>query len=178
MILMLSLGDDTSEKDLLFAMLMSTGDGSGTIKADWKEVEKIMTSWGYAFTLGAMCKHSCLTSIYFISKLTPLSTAQRWSKTIQKAFKERHPEISSDGGNTATGPTIPKTPASSKCKTKARQRPASEEDTPLASAGKEKASRSTAKKRKVSQDTENDDEEELVKIKGETESDEGHNPAA
>lgn len=53
-----SLGDDTSQKDLVFAMLMSTGDGN--IKADWQKVEKIMISWGYNFTIGAMCKSSCL----------------------------------------------------------------------------------------------------------------------
>lgn len=52
------IGDDVSEKDLVFAMLMSTGDGSGNIKADWQKVEKIMISWGYSFTIGAMCKSS------------------------------------------------------------------------------------------------------------------------
>lgn len=44
-------------------MLMSTGDGSGNIKADWHEVEKIMTSWGYSFTAGAMCKSSRLDAL-------------------------------------------------------------------------------------------------------------------
>lgn len=44
-------------------MLMSTGDGSGTIKADWQEVEKIMTSWGYSFTASAMCKSSRLDAL-------------------------------------------------------------------------------------------------------------------
>ena len=97
------------------------------------------------------------------SQLTPLPTAQHWSKKIQKAFKERHPDNAKDGGNIATGPSQPNTPASSKAKTKARKRPASDEDTPLESAGKEKASRATAKKRRVSQDT---DEEEHVEIKG------------
>lgn len=53
-----SLGDDTSQKDLILAMLMSNGDGN--IKADWEEVKKIMTSWGYNFTISAMCKSSCL----------------------------------------------------------------------------------------------------------------------
>lgn len=57
-----SLGDDASEKDLIFAMLMSTGDGSGNIKADWQKVERIMTSWGHSFTIGAMCKSSNLNA--------------------------------------------------------------------------------------------------------------------
>lgn len=39
-------------------MLMSTGDGTSSIKADWQKVEKIMISWGYTFTIGAMCKSS------------------------------------------------------------------------------------------------------------------------
>lgn len=39
-------------------MLMSTGDAN--IKADWQKVEKIMISWGYNFTIGAMCKSYCL----------------------------------------------------------------------------------------------------------------------
>lgn len=56
MVLTHSLGDDASQKDLIFAILMSTGDGSGNIKANWPEVERIMTSWGYGFTAGAMCK--------------------------------------------------------------------------------------------------------------------------
>lgn len=51
-----SLGDDASQKDLIFAMLLSSGDGSGNIKADWQKVEDIMSSWGYGFTAGAMCK--------------------------------------------------------------------------------------------------------------------------
>lgn len=37
---------------------MSTGDGN--IKADWQKVDKIMSSWGYNFTISAMCKSSCL----------------------------------------------------------------------------------------------------------------------
>lgn len=57
-ILTRSSGDDASQKDLIFAMLMSTGDGSGTIKADWPKVEEIMKSWGHTFTIGAMCKSS------------------------------------------------------------------------------------------------------------------------
>lgn len=52
------LGDNASEKDLIFAMLMSTGDGSAKIQADWAKVEEIMASWGYTFTMGAMCKSS------------------------------------------------------------------------------------------------------------------------
>lgn len=55
-----SIGDDASQKDLLLAMLMSTSDGTGNIKADWQKVGKIMTSLGYNFTISAMCKSSCL----------------------------------------------------------------------------------------------------------------------
>lgn len=55
-----SIGDDASQKDLLFAMLISTGDNSGNIKADWQKVEKTMHSLGYNFTIGAMCKSSRL----------------------------------------------------------------------------------------------------------------------
>lgn len=78
-ILTRSLGDDASQKDLLFAMLMSTGDGSSSIKADWQKVEKIMISWGYTFTIGAMCKssrvdaHACA----FLSYLSTLCRVRR-----------------------------------------------------------------------------------------------------
>ncbi|KAG8160466.1 hypothetical protein KVR01_010002 [Diaporthe batatas] len=150
--------DDASQKDLLFAMLMSTGDGSGTIKPDWKEVEKMMNGWGYTFTIGAMSQH--------------------WSKTILKAFKERHPDNSGDGGNTNAGPTIAKTPASSKAKAKTRKRPASDEDAPLEKAGKGKASHGTAKKRKVCQDNDEEEDGDEHVIKGKAETDDGHNSVA
>lgn len=78
-----SLGDDASEKDLISAMLMSTGDGSGNIKADWQKVEKIMTSWGYSFTIGAMCESSPLSTpsqlsnpFHVLSRKPPLGPAR------------------------------------------------------------------------------------------------------
>ncbi|KAI7774694.1 hypothetical protein LA080_008001 [Diaporthe eres] len=146
--------DDTSQKDLVFAMLMSTGDGN--IKADWQKVEKIMISWGYNFTIGAMSQH--------------------WSKTILKAFKERHPDNAKDGDNTnpatpvkvGAGPRAPKTPASTKGNGKGRKRPASDAETSPEGSGMKKTLRTSAKKMKYSEDTGEDDDEEQAVVKGET----------
>ncbi|KAK2607806.1 hypothetical protein N8I77_006456 [Diaporthe amygdali] len=171
--------DDASQKDLIFAILMSTGDGSGNIKANWPEVERIMTSWGYGFTAGAM--------------------SQQWSKKIQKEFKARHPDTANGGGGSnsnsnpatpskATGSSRPpKTPASTKGKIKGRKRLAADDDedtspeggafnpTPIA---KEKTPRAGVKKMKYSEPEEGeDDEEEDVVVKGETKDDEDYSHA-
>lgn len=208
-------------------MLMSTGDGN--IKADWQKVEKIMISWGYNFTIGAMCKSSFLDvptcgflSFHALSRtrrldlsrvapayhrmrqsgttrrdvhmrfvptapvlcipnpqaleLTPLHTAQHWSKTILKAFKERHPDNAKDGDNTnpatpvkvGAGPRAPKTPASAKGNGKGRKRPASDAETSPEGSGMEKTLRTSTKKMKYSEDTGEDDDEEQAVVKGET----------
>lgn len=109
------------------------------------------------------------------SELTPLHTAQHWSKTILKAFKERHPDNAKDGDNAdpatpseaGTGPRTPKTPASKKGSGKGRKRPASDAaETSLESGGMSKTPRTPAKKMKYSEDPGEDDEEPIV-VKGE-----------
>ncbi|KAL1854879.1 hypothetical protein Daus18300_011297 [Diaporthe australafricana] len=175
--------DDASQKDLIFAMLLSSGDGSGNIKADWQKVEDIMSSWGYGFTAGAM--------------------SQQWSKKIHKAFKERHSDnVNKDGGGSSSipttpskaivgGPRTPKTPASGKGKGKGKKRSAAatgtddDEDTspeggafnpnPIA---KKKTPRTTAKKMKYSEDTgEDDDDDEANAVKAETMGDDDYEHA-
>lgn len=114
------------------------------------------------------------------SELTPLLTAQHWSKTIQKAFKERYPGIFKDGddNNPATpskegaGPRTPKTPASGKGKGKGRKRAApsddEDEDASPKSGVAKKTPRTSAKKMKYSEDPTEDDEEKQAVVKGET----------
>jgi hypothetical protein len=173
-------------------MLMSTGDGNANIKAEWPKVARIMASWGYTFTVGAMCEFS--HSSPQAAELIP-SIAQHWSKVIQKELKERRPDNANNGGT--TNPTTPskanstrsrnsKAPTvSSKGKGKATKRAAAgEEDTSPESGGsfnptpiaKEKTPRASAKKMKYSEqtDVEDDDEEREghVIIKGEAKTDE------
>lgn len=117
------------------------------------------------------------------SELTPLHTAQHWSKTIQKAFKERHPDNAKDGDNTnpatpskaGAGPRTSKTPASTKGNGKGRKRPAADVETSPENGGMKKTPRSSAKKMKYSEDLEDDEEEQAV-VKGET-VDEGYDHA-
>jgi hypothetical protein len=130
------------------------------------------------------------------SELTTTPLAQHWSKKIQKAFKERHPDNAKDGGNAnpatpskagGTGSSMPKTPPfnKGKGKGKARKRAAPDEDSSPESGGafnptpiaREKALRASAKKMKCSEETDMVDEEEHVMIKGETKTDEDYHHA-
>lgn len=113
-------------------------------------------------------------------ELTPLPTAQHWSKTIQKAFKERHPDNLKEGGDTkpatpskaGAGSRAPKTPTSAKGRKRAH--PDNDEDTfPESgsnpnSIAKKKTSRTSAKKLKYSEDSGEDDKEKQAVVKGET----------
>lgn len=95
--------------------------------------------------------------------------AQRWSKTIQKAFKERHPDNAKDGGNTdpatpskaVSGSRTPKTPKSAQGKSKKRLADDDMSPEPIA---KEKTPRTSAKKMKYSEYP--DEDEENVTVKG------------
>lgn len=126
-------------------------------------------------------RQPCLVPHYLqASELIPLPTAQHWSKVIQKAFKERHPDNLKDGGNTnpatpskaGAGPRAPKTPASKGKK----RRAADNDDTSPESGGAfnpepiatKKTPRTSAKKMKYSEDSHEDDEEEQAVVKGET----------
>lgn len=110
------------------------------------------------------------------SGLTPLCTAQHWSKTILRAFKERHPDNAKDGDNTdpatplkvGAGARAPKTPASAKGSGKGRKRPASDAETSPEGGGMNKTGRTSAKKMKYSEGPGEDDEKEQVVVKGET----------
>lgn len=116
------------------------------------------------------------------SELTPLLTAQHWSKTIQKAFKERYPGIFKDGDDTnpatpskeGAGPRTPKTPAPSKGKGKGRKRAApsddddDDEDASPKSGVSKKTPRTSAKKMKYSEDPAERDDEKQAVVKGET----------
>lgn len=115
------------------------------------------------------------------SELTPLLTAQHWSKTIQKAFKERYPGIFKDGDDTnpatpskeGAGPRTPKTPAPSKGKGKGRKRAApsdddDDEDASPKSGVSKKTPRTSAKKMKYSEDPAEHDDEKQAVVKGET----------
>lgn len=113
-------------------------------------------------------------------ELTPLPTAQHWSKTIQKAFKERHPDNLKVGGDTkpatpskaGAGPRAPKTPASGK----GRKRTALDDDEDTSphsgpnsnSIANKKTPRTSAKRVKYSEDSGEDDKEKQAVVKGET----------
>ncbi|OAA70448.1 hypothetical protein ISF_02422 [Cordyceps fumosorosea ARSEF 2679] len=60
--------DGNAERDLCLAVLMATGESA----KDWNNIHRVMTALGYDFTKDAM--------------------NQRWSKTIWKEFKSRHPD--------------------------------------------------------------------------------------
>ncbi|ROW06422.1 hypothetical protein VMCG_04429 [Cytospora schulzeri] len=117
---MSSKWNDTSVKDLTFAVIMSSNDGNVNIKANWDRVEQLMQNWGYDFTKGAM--------------------SQQWTKKILKEFRQRHPDTAGNGDNSSAPATpanksggsraarAPKTPASGKAKAKGKKRPAAEDD--------------------------------------------------
>lgn len=114
------------------------------------------------------------------SELTPLFTAQHWSKTIQRDFKESYPDIfkDGDGANPATpskegaGPRTPKTPAPGKGKGKGRKRAApsddDDEDASPKSGVAKKTPRTSAKKIKYSEGPAENDGEKQAVVKGET----------
>lgn len=100
--------------------------------------------------------------------------AQRWSKTIQKAFKERHPDNAKDGGNTdpatpskaVAGSRTPKTPKTPKsAQGKSKKRLADEEDMSSEPVAKEKTPRASDKKMKYSEYPDEDEDEENVTVK-------------
>ncbi|KUI73839.1 hypothetical protein VM1G_09262 [Cytospora mali] len=113
--------NDSSVKDLTFAVLMSANDGSVNVKANWDKVELFMKAWGYDFTKGAM--------------------SQQWTKKVLKEFRQRHPDAAGHGdGNSSApatpasksgcsrGPRTPKTPASGKGKVKGKKRAVDDDD--------------------------------------------------
>lgn len=97
--------------------------------------------------------------------------AQRWSKTIQKAFKERHPDNAKDGGNTdpatpskavagSRTSKTPKTPKSAQGKSKKRL---ADEDISSEPIAKEKTPCASDKKMKFSEYPDEDEENVTVK---------------